>query len=100
MLYRFTSLDSYDPDDGNSSASEVARTPAPLSEGGGDSFKDPASVPMADMMSPPSVSSMGMRTPTGKPPKKKSVQTGSQKSAIICLRKPVPPKLFLGGLTK
>ena len=70
LLCRVSSLEVYEQDDSQGTGggdSAPPHTPAMGSEGG-DSIQDPGSVPVSDIMSPPSI---GIRAPTKPPPQKK-----------------------------
>lgn len=65
-VFRVSTLDAFDQD-GESSTGPYTPQLGSVSDAG-DSIQDPGSVPVSDIMSPPSV---GMRPPTSRPPKKK-----------------------------
>ena len=71
MIFRATtsSVETYDHHE-TSSGGEMPNTPN-MSSDTGDSIQDPASVPLSDMASPPSI---GLK-PVGQPPLKKYVHT-------------------------
>ena len=67
LLFRVSTLDSYDQDD-NTSTGDVVHTPA-LGSDAGDSLQDPGSIPVSDVLSPPSAGHM--RGASKPPPQKK-----------------------------
>ena len=64
-----STLDCYDQDDPASTGVDIAYTPA-LGSDAGDSFQDPGSVPISDLLSPPSI---GLPRASTKPPPSKKL---------------------------